>query len=677
MAPSAGDGDTTTTTTTTTSRKDMAPPPFSLGRRVQLCIVTLALESYISFEEIFMLPVLQRVDVPVVLVSLPGTISSAIGVFIIPLLGWASDRSTCCSKHCGRKRPFAALTLAVAVVGVAILVFVSLASLYDDVGSSAVPSFLGSGNITTAAPPVVGDLANATVYDGSSVRYDGGGVPGEGAGGQGELFDPAMTAALPAVRSTAGPPLFSAEGLFGNATIAQAREGGRLKVRDTVTQDTSSGGDLQFLSTRRERSAELPPSSSPQQPSSPTPASPPVNGSEAKTTASASSSFLTLMGILGIIGFVLSDHGYDSSMSTFKAYMIAVTPASQHDDIFILGTLVGAVGGCLTSLLGFVDLAALYPDTGAVLDKGMAQCLTQAVILMTKLIVLGSITMLTGSESPEHSHHHDLEVPPAEKETIIDECDNITVKDGADTTWPTHPVVANGFRYTENTPLVAPSGGGSRVADVLKRWKPRILLCVMTFLGLSANYSYFVYVSNYVAEVIFQGDPNADTDSQAYDDYVQGVHIASLGMLTFYILFVVYNVFHQKILSKIGMRAEYMAASVACAALTATLAATDNIVVFFVNSVTMAIFRAAVYTVPFILSNNLAKEEAKNGKATSASSAGVAMATITAMIPASYFVVSLVMGPLMDVTGYPGMPVIFSSACCVLGVLSTLCVRFE
>ena len=70
----------------------MAPTSFSLRRRVQLCIGMLALESYISFEEIFMLAVLQRVSVPVVLVSLPGTISSFIGILVIPVLGWASDR---------------------------------------------------------------------------------------------------------------------------------------------------------------------------------------------------------------------------------------------------------------------------------------------------------------------------------------------------------------------------------------------------------------------------------------------------------------------------------------------------------------------------------------------------------------------------------------------------------
>ena len=53
------------------------------------------------------------------------------------------------------------------------------------------------------------------------------------------------------------------------------------------------------------------------------------------------------------------------------------------------------------------------------------------------------------------------------------------------------------------------------------------------------------------------------------------------------------------------------------------------------------------------------------------------MASISAMIPASYFVVSIAMGPLMDVSGYPGTPILFASASCALGIVSTCFVRFD
>ena len=60
------------------------------------------------------------------------------------------------------------------------------------------------------------------------------------------------------------------------------------------------------------------------------------------------------------------------------------------------------------------------------------------------------------------------------------------------------------------------------------------------------------------------------------------------------------------------MRAEYLGASIACCVLMLTLAATDNIIVFFVNAVTMAAFRSAVYTIPFMLSNSYAQKEVRS-----------------------------------------------------------------
>ena len=55
------------------------------------------------------------------------------------------------------------------------------------------------------------------------------------------------------------------------------------------------------------------------------------------------------------LGFALADNGYDASVFMLKAYMTAVTPASQHDDVFIMVTLTGAIGGCVTTPLGFID----------------------------------------------------------------------------------------------------------------------------------------------------------------------------------------------------------------------------------------------------------------------------------------------------------------------------------
>ena len=111
----------------------------------------------------------------------------------------------------------------------------------------------------------------------------------------------------------------------------------------------------------------------------------------ANTTDAVDSVYLPLLGLLGCLGFALADNGYVASMFMLKAYTIAVTPASQHDNVFIMVILTGAVGGCVTTLLGFIDLRSLFPSQSraGVLDRGMAQCLVQAAVLWVMLLAPG------------------------------------------------------------------------------------------------------------------------------------------------------------------------------------------------------------------------------------------------------------------------------------------------
>ncbi|KAK7114973.1 membrane-associated transporter protein-like [Littorina saxatilis] len=620
---------------------------FSLRRRVQLCLVMLALESYISFEEIFMVSVLQRLGVPLAFVSLPGTISSFIGVFVIPFLGWASDRFTS-NNCCGQKRPYALLTLTVCIVGTTILFGVNLTSLYSKpIDANQTPNDTALPQINTVEPFLRDYRSSASADEGypTSTRRDN--------------FNTSI-----------------------QATSPQSAETKSDSIPSTVNSYSTSVFEITESSFFPASTASA---------VSPDPASNSMDNS-----SSDSAVYIPVVGILGIAGFVLMDHGYDASMSTVKVYMIAVTSSSQHDDVFVMGTLIGAVGGCMTSLLGFVNLSSLFPaGTDTVLDTGIAQCFAQTALLWLLLVVLGSCSLLTGSERAIMAN----QVEPTSSESSTDEnkdtlsssiYESIMVGaadqenelpkpdqnlDAAST------AIYQGqeYQHDEKSRLILQSKKNS--CRNWKSLKKKVLLCTMTFLGLSTNYAYFVYVTNYVGEVIYGGDSRGDVGSDSYRKYVEGEHMASLGMLTFYCLFVAFNFLQNKILKKIGMRAEYLAASVFCCVVTLALALTDSLIVFFVNAAAMAVFRSAVYTIPFILSNNYhsqqqdSKENGEDGS--SSSSSGSSMAAITAMIPASYVLVSLIMGPLMEVTGYPGAPIFFAAVSCALGIVSTFFVQFS
>jgi hypothetical protein len=66
------------------------------------------------------------------------------------------------------------------------------------------------------------------------------------------------------------------------------------------------------------------------------------------------------------------------------------------------------------------------------------------------------------------------------------------------------------------------------------------------------NTGYMLYITNFVAEIIYHGDPNAPPGSDAQELYVPGVRMGSLSILAMYGVLVVYNLFHDRVFNRIG-----------------------------------------------------------------------------------------------------------------------------
>ena len=73
-----------------------------------------------------------------------------------------------------------------------------------------------------------------------------------------------------------------------------------------------------------------------------------------------------------------------------------------------------------------------------------------------------------------------------------------------------------------------------------------------------------------------------------------------------------------------------------------TLVLTDNIIVFFLNAVSMAVFRSAVYTVPFMVSNRYTQQEVQSSAVLSLVLASLASIVFTDLMAQSLFVGSFI-----------------------------------
>ncbi|KAK7493857.1 hypothetical protein BaRGS_00014998 [Batillaria attramentaria] len=116
-----------------------------------------------------------------------------------------------------------------------------------------------------------------------------------------------------------------------------------------------------------------------------------------------------------------------------------------------------------------------------------------------------------------------------------------------------------------------------------------------------------------------------------------------------------------------GPKTELLVFSTVQVGLLAALRLTDEQYVFYVTSAVYGVFRSMMYTIPFMLANEMCQEEAKSLTGAGKVKVGTTMALVTSMMPLAYVVVCSMAGPLMDATGDPGAPMFYGAACTVMG----------
>lgn len=69
-------------------------------------------------------------------------------------------------------------------------------------------------------------------------------------------------------------------------------------------------------------------------------------------------------GILGLLGIIMTDIGFDVTNSAVKAWTVASSEASQHTSLLLLGVLMASSGGMSSASLGTVDITGILGLSG-------------------------------------------------------------------------------------------------------------------------------------------------------------------------------------------------------------------------------------------------------------------------------------------------------------------------
>ncbi|XP_061043110.1 proton-associated sugar transporter A isoform X3 [Eubalaena glacialis] len=214
-------------------------------------------------------------------------------------------------------------------------------------------------------------------------------------------------------------------------------------------------------------------------------------------------------------------------------------------------------------------------------------------------------------------------------------------------------------------------------------------LCVNHFLGeLAAKppawwlsfEGMLLFYTDFMGEVVFQGDPKAPHASEAYQKYNSGVTVGCWGMCIYAFSAAFYSALLEKLEERLSVRTLYFIAYLAFGLGTGLATLSRNLYVVLSLCITYGILFSTLCTLPYSLLCDYYQSKQFAGSSADGTRRG--MGVDISLLSCQYFLaqilVSLVLGPLTSAVGSANGVMYFSSLVSFLGCLySSLFVVYE
>ncbi|XP_023555329.1 proton-associated sugar transporter A [Octodon degus] len=205
-------------------------------------------------------------------------------------------------------------------------------------------------------------------------------------------------------------------------------------------------------------------------------------------------------------------------------------------------------------------------------------------------------------------------------------------------------------------------------------------LCVNHFLGWLSFEGMLLFYTDFMGEVVFQGDPRAPHASEEYQKYNSGVTMGCWGMCIYAFSAALYSALLEKLEGCLSTRTLYFIAYLAFGLGTGLATLSRNLYVVLSLCTTYGVLFSTLCTLPYSLLCEYYHSKAFAGSVADGTRRG--MGVDISLLSCQYFLaqilVSLVLGPLTSAVGSASGVMYFSSLVSFLGcVYSSLFVIYE
>ncbi|KAM9037848.1 proton-associated sugar transporter A isoform X2 [Sarcophilus harrisii] len=205
-------------------------------------------------------------------------------------------------------------------------------------------------------------------------------------------------------------------------------------------------------------------------------------------------------------------------------------------------------------------------------------------------------------------------------------------------------------------------------------------LCINHFLGWLSFEGMLLFYTDFMGEVVFQGNPKAPHTSEDYQKYNAGVTMGCWGMCIYAFSAALYSAMLEKLEEYFSIRTLYFIAYLAFGLGTGLATLSRNIYVVLSLCITYGILFSTLCTLPYSLLCDYYQSKKFSGSTVDGTKRG--MGVDISLLSCQYFLaqilVSIIMGPLTSVVGSANGVMYFSSLVSFVGCLySSLFVIYE
>ncbi|XP_049909670.1 membrane-associated transporter protein isoform X1 [Epinephelus moara] len=198
-------------------------------------------------------------------------------------------------------------------------------------------------------------------------------------------------------------------------------------------------------------------------------------------------------------------------------------------------------------------------------------------------------------------------------------------------------------------------------------------LCVSHLLGWTAFLCNMLFFTDFMGQIVYNGDPYADHNSTAYATYERGVEVGCWGLCINAVSSALYSYVQRFLLPYIGLKGLYFMGYFVFGMGTSLIGLFPNIIATLILCSVFGVMSSTLYTIPFNLIAEYQREEEEHmklgGSNGSQRGTGVDCAALTCMVQLAQIIVGAGLGALVNMAGSVIVVVLSASTVSLLGCI--------